>query len=245
MGPGGRGNPRSGLPLGPRLLRLKLLLLSLFQKGINGDTSLEALGLRPLCLLGVLEKTRSLEEVPKGDEGLREAADLWQLQTAVPAPLPPRALEDRRGAGLVCSGIPSPPSLLALSGLRARPGEPGPRQLGQVSGKLAGRRVQTPDEAGSGGCRGNWASGPGRKLAREEKKIRSCLQDSAGAPRSRGAPPPQPSRTPGSSCFGFRVDSQPSGQRGSSWVATAPPVPVLWLPGVSSLPRGEGCSWFP
>lgn len=195
--------------------RLELLLLSLFQKGINRDPSLEALGLKRLCLRGVLQKTRSLEEVPEGDEGLREAADLGQLQTAFAAPLPHCTLEHRRcpGPGLLWGPHPSP--VLERSGLQARPGDPGSRQLGQVSGELAGRRVQTPDEAGSGGCWGNWASGPGRKLASEEKKIRSRLQESAGAPRSRGAPPPQPSRTPWLQLFRLQ------GRQPTVWAAAA------------------------
>lgn len=67
---------------------------------------------------------------------------------------------------LACSLLrgPLPPSPTGASGLQARPGDPGPRQLGQVSSELAGRRVQTPDEAVSGGCWGNLASGPGREL---------------------------------------------------------------------------------
>lgn len=138
-------------------------MLHFFRKGINRDTSLNTLGLRSLCLLGIFQKTGSLEEAPKGRGPQR---GFWPLiaGAAVP-PLTHCALACRRWPWpTVCSGIPSLPSLLESGGLQARSGDPGPRQLGQVSSVLAGRPVQTPDKAGSGGCWGNLASGPGREL---------------------------------------------------------------------------------
>lgn len=154
---------RSGSPLGPWMMRPKRAP-PLFQKGRSRDAFFQASGLGPLGRLGTSQRTGSLEGGPKGT---RASERLLTCDSCRLLFHPLRALHSEYRCWhrpTVCSGIPALPSLLEWGGLQARPGDPGPRQLGQVSGVLAGRRVQTPDEAGSGGCRGNLASGPGREL---------------------------------------------------------------------------------
>lgn len=135
---------------------------------------------------------------------------------------------------LACSLLrdPLPVFPAGVGGLQARPRDPGPRQLDQVSDVLAGRRVQTPDEAGNGGCRGNLASGPGRELGVRGKRAGIACRIQQAPLR---APPPPSSRVTGSSCFSCRVDSWLLGQQGSSWVATP-----ISLPSFDLLGRGQG-----
>lgn len=66
LGPAVSRNLRSSLPPGPGMLRLQVPPPPLSQKRMNRDASLEARGLRPLCLLGILEKTGNLEEATTG-----------------------------------------------------------------------------------------------------------------------------------------------------------------------------------
>lgn len=142
----------------------------------------------------------------------------------------------------VCSGIPSLPSLLELGGLQARPGDPGPRQLGQVSGLLAGRRVQTPDKAGSGGCWGNLASGPGRELGFGGKRAGAACRIQQAPLGARNPSDPVFQSLPGSIHLSCRVDSWLLGQGcRSSWVATALSLPsfgflVCLCPGEGAVP---------
>lgn len=128
-----------------------------------------------------------------------------------------------------CSGISSLLCLSEQGGLSARPGDPEPRQLGQVNRVLAGRRVQTPDKAGSGGCRGNLASGPERKLGFGAEKSPSSLQGSADISRDWGAPRAHLRLLV--SPLQLQGRQLASGQCGNSWVvaATLSPFPLLLL----------------
>lgn len=143
-----------------------------------------------------------------------------------------------------CSGISSLLCLSEQGGLSARPGDPEPRQLGQVNRVLAGRRVQTPDKAGSGGCRGNLASGPENELGFGGKKSHSSLQGSADISRDWGAPRAH---------LGLLVSplqlqgrQLAAGQCGNSWVVAATlsllPPPASRMP---TMPWGGAVPWFP
>lgn len=107
----------------------------------------------------------------------------------------------------------------------------GPRQLGQVSGLLAGGRAQTPDKAGSGAA-GRPGLCPRKELGFGGERVGAASGSSRrlqepGAPRLSLPPhPPTP--------------SSPA----DSWLSPG------WLPPCSDflgclLPWGEGCSWLP
>lgn len=159
---------------------------------------------------------------------------------ALPSHAPLQAQTLALAHGLLRDPLPSFPA--GAGGLQARPGDPGPRQLGQVSRELAGRRVQTPDEAGSGGCWGNLASVPGRELGFGGKRKGAACRIQPAPPGARGAPPScssgAPRLAPGSRCFSYSVDGC-CWARGSSWVATPIPIPSFGFLGYPLCP-GDG-----
>lgn len=101
----------------------------------------------------------------------------------------------------------------------------------------AGRRAQTPDEAGSGGCGGNLASVPGKEFGFGGEKAGSSrrLQELGAPPVCLPElPPPSPA------VFSWREGSWLLGPHKASCVA----LPYFDFLGCL-LPWGEGCSWFP
>lgn len=206
----------------------------LFQRAIS---RLLSPGPRASGLFAAWALCRKLEAWKRAPEGARASERLLTCDSCRLPSRPLRALHLERRCWhrpTVCSGIPSLPSLLEWGGLQARPGDPGPRQLGQVSGVLAGRRVQTPDEAGSRGCRGNLASGPGRELGFGGNRAGAACRIPQ-APL--GAPPPclPEALAPAVSAAGETAGC--GGSRGApGWLPLSPSFPLtFWM---SPLPWG-------
>lgn len=128
-------------------------------------------------------------------------------------------------------------------GLSARPGDPEPRQLGQVNRVLAGRRVQTPDKAGSGGCRGNLASGPEKELGFGRKRATAACR---AQQTSQGTGEPLGHLRLLVSLLQLQSRQLAAGLCGNSWVVAATlsllPPPASRMP---TMPWGGAVPWFP
>ncbi|KAK1331056.1 hypothetical protein QTO34_009004 [Cnephaeus nilssonii] len=122
------------------------LVPPLFQRAIS---RLLSPGPRASGLFAAWALCRKLEAWKRAPEGARASERLLTCDSCRLPSRPLRALHLERRCWhrpTVCSGIPSLPSLLEWGGLQARPGDPGPRQLGQDA-----RRAVRPQ-----GCWERW-----------------------------------------------------------------------------------------
>lgn len=220
--------------LGPRIPGFKLLPPS-FQKGISRNPSLQAPGLRPFGLLGILQQTENPEEVPKGGPASERLPGPGGCRLLSLAPGAPQ-LADAAGP----SAPGSPPFLPRSSRAGGMPGLgiQGPDSWARLAAcwQAGGCRPQTRQEVGLLGRPGFW---PREKLGFRGERARAACRIIQPLGIREPLRPVFVFQCSPSSC---RVDSWLLGQHGSSWVASTPP-PLLSLASQDVYcALGRGCS---